>query len=127
MKKNYILDLINQLNLISIVISVAIGVWAYFGIVEKFNKHSTTLELMQADLLKKAQQEPKNLEIFMLIEHNAKILEKHQELLDENIHSQVMIKNLEKDLEEAEEKIEYLLNLTRKLNGNSNQFINVSW
>ena len=45
-------------NLISIVISVAIGVWAYFGIVEKLNKHSTTLELMQADLLKKAQQEP---------------------------------------------------------------------
>ena len=34
-------------NLISIVISVAIGVWAYFGIVEKLNKHSTTLELMQ--------------------------------------------------------------------------------
>ena len=75
---------------------------------------------MISDLLKKAQQEPKNLEIFMLIEHNAKILEKHQELLDENIHSQVMIKNLEKDLDEAEDKIEYLLNLTRKLNGNSN-------
>ena len=56
----------------------------------------------------------------MLIEHNAKILEKHLELLDENIHSQVMIKNLEKDLDEAEDKIEYLLNLTRKLNGNSN-------
>ena len=56
----------------------------------------------------------------MLIEHNAKILEKHQELLDENIHSQVMIKNLEEDLNKAEEKIEYLLNLTRKLNGNSN-------
>ena len=40
-------------NLISIVIAVAIGVWAYFGIVEKLNKHSTTLELMQADLIKK--------------------------------------------------------------------------
>ena len=43
-----------------------------------------------------------------------------KELLDENIHSQVMIKNLEKDVAEAEDKIEYLLNLTRKLNGNSN-------
>ena len=37
-------------NLILIVIAVAIGVWAYFGIVETFNKHSTTLELMQNDL-----------------------------------------------------------------------------
>ena len=44
----------------------------------------------------------------------------HQELYYDNIHSQVMIKNLEKDLDEAEVKIEYLLNLTRKLNGNSN-------
>jgi hypothetical protein len=56
----------------------------------------------------------------MLIEHNAGLIEKHQKLLDENIHSQVMIKNLEEDIKQAEEKIEYLLNLTRKLNGNSN-------
>ena len=32
-------------NLISIVIAVAVGVWAYFGVVETLNKHSTTLEL----------------------------------------------------------------------------------
>ena len=75
---------------------------------------------MESDLLKKAQQEPKNLEIFLLIEHNANQISKHQELLDENIHSQVMIKNLEQDLAKAEEKIEYLLNLTRRLNGDSN-------
>ena len=107
-------------NLISIIGAVAIGVWAYFGVIERLNKLETSDTLFSADLLKKAEQTPKNLEIFMLIEHNAKILEKHQELLDENIHSQVMIKNLEEDLNKAEEKIEYLLNLTRKLNGNSN-------
>ena len=107
-------------NLISIVITVAIGVWGYFGLVERITRLETSDTLFEADLLKKAQQEPKNLEIYMLIEHNAKIIEKHQELLDENIHSQVMIKNLEKDVSEAEDKIEYLLNLTRKLNGNSN-------
>ena len=107
-------------NMLAIVSAVAVGVWAYFGVIERLNKLETSDTLFSADLLKKAEQTPKNLEIFMLIEHNAKILEKHQELLDENIHSQVMIKNLEKDLEEAEDKIEYLLNLTRKLNGNSN-------
>ena len=37
-------------NLISIIAAVAVGVWAYFGIVETLNKHSTTLELMQKDL-----------------------------------------------------------------------------
>ena len=52
--------------------------------IEKLNKHSITLELMQADLLKQATQEPKNLEMYMLIEHNAGIIEKHQQQLDEN-------------------------------------------
>ena len=107
-------------NLIMVIALVASTVFGYSSLTNRITSLETNDTLMESDLLKKAQQEPKNLEIFMLIEHNAKILEKHQELLDENIHSQVMIKNLEKDLEEAEDKIEYLLNLTRKLNGNSN-------
>ncbi len=107
-------------NLVMVIALVASTVFGYSSLTNRITSLETNDTLMESDLLKKAQQEPKNLEIFMLIEHNAKILEKHQELLDENIHSQVMIKNLEKDLEEAEEKIEYLLNLTRKLNGNSN-------
>ena len=107
-------------NLLMVVGLVASTVFGYSALTNRITALETQDTLMTSDLLKKAQQEPKNLEIFMLIEHNAKILEKHQELLDENIHSQVMIKNLEKDLEEAEDKIEYLLNLTRKLNGNSN-------
>jgi len=107
-------------NLIMVIALVASTVFGYSALTNRITALETSDTLFEADLLKKAQQEPKNLEIFMLIEHNTKILEKHQELLDENIHSQVMIKNLEKDLEEAEDKIEYLLNLTRKLNGNSN-------
>ena len=107
-------------NLIMVIALVASTVFGYSALTNRITALETSGTLFEADLLKKAQQEPKNLEIFMLIEHNAKILEKHQELLDENIHSQVMIKNLEKDLDEAEDKIEYLLNLTRKLNGNSN-------
>ena len=107
-------------NLIMVIALVASTVFGYSALTNRITALETQDTLMTSDLLKKAQQEPKNLEIFMLIEHNAKILEKHQELLDENIHSQVMIKNLEKDVSEAEDKIEYLLNLTRKLNGNSN-------
>ena len=107
-------------NLIMVIALVASTVFGYSALTNRITALETSDTLFEADLLKKAQQEPKNLEFFMLIEHKAKILEKHQELLDENIHSQVMIKNLEKDLDEAEDKIEYLLNLTRKLNGNSN-------
>ena len=63
-------------NLIALVAAVAIGVWAYFGIVERLNKLETSDTLFQADLLKKAEQEPKNLEMYMLIEHLAKQIEK---------------------------------------------------
>ena len=107
----------NFVVIVSIIISTVYG---FSNLQNRITSLETQDQLMSSDLLKKAEQTPKNLEIFMLIEHNAKILEKHQELLDENIHSQVMIKNLEEDLNQAEEKIEYLLNLTRKLNGNSN-------
>jgi len=106
----------NFVVIVAFIISTVLG---YSALINRITALETQDTLMTSDLLKKAQQEPKNLEIFMLIEHNSKILEKHQELLDENIHSQVMIKNLEKDLDEAEDKIEYLLNLTRKLNGSS--------
>ena len=50
-------------NMIGIVVAVAVGVWAYFGIVERLNKLETADTLFAADLLKKAEQEPKNLEM----------------------------------------------------------------
>ena len=89
-------------NLISIVVAVAVGVWAYFGIVERINVLETSEQLMKADLLKKAEQTPKNLEMLMLIEMNAKLLEKHQIQLDENIHTKVL-------LTEANKKIDKLI------------------
>ena len=107
----------NFLVIVGFIISTVLG---YSNLTNRITTLETQDQLMSSDLLKKAEQTPKNLEIYMLIEHNAGLIEKHQKLLDENIHSQVMIKNLEKDLEKAEEKIEYLLNLTRKLNGSSN-------
>ena len=57
-------------NMIGIVVAVAVGVWAYFGIVERLNKLETADTLFAADLLKKAEQEPKNLEMYMLCNHH---------------------------------------------------------
>ena len=96
-------------NLISIVVAVAVGVWAYFGIVERINTLETSKQLMEADLLKKAEQTPKNLEMLMLIEMNSKLLEKHQIQLDENIHTKVLLNEATKKIEKLQEDVEKLI------------------
>ena len=96
-------------NLISIVVAVAVGVWAYFGIVERINTLETSKQLMEADLLKKAEQTPKNLEIYMLIEHNAKQIDKHQKQLDDNLHTKVLLMEAEKKIEKLEKDVEKLI------------------
>ena len=64
-------------NLVAIIGAVALGVWAYFGVEERLNKLETADTLFQADL-KKAEQEPKNLEMYMLIEHLAGQIESYR-------------------------------------------------
>ena len=81
----------NFLVIVGFIISTVLG---YSNLTNRITALETQDQLMSSDLLKKAEQTPKNLEIYMLIEHNAGLIEKHQKLLDENIHSQVMIKNL---------------------------------
>ena len=39
-------------NLISLVASVALGVWAYFGIIERLNRIETEMILVNSDLVK---------------------------------------------------------------------------
>ena len=105
-------------NLISIIIAVAIGVYAYFGVIERLNRLETSDILFAEDLLKKADQTPKNLELFMLIEELYKQTDKHQILLDKNIHTQVKLDHIEIQLEKALSDIEKLKDKVRK-NGNS--------
>ena len=105
-------------NLISIIIAVAIGVYAYFGVIERLNRLETSDILFAEDLLKKADQTPKNLELFMLIEELYKQTDKHQVLLDKNIHTQVKLDHIEVQLEKALNDIEKLKDKVRK-NGNS--------
>ena len=39
-------------NLISLIASVALGVWAYFGIIERLNRIETEMILVNSDLVK---------------------------------------------------------------------------
>jgi Na+/melibiose symporter-like transporter len=64
-------------NIVAIVSAIVVAVWTYFGIVERLNRLETNEKLMAQDLLKKADQTPKNQELFMLIEYQAKTIEKH--------------------------------------------------
>tara|TARA_B100001939_G_scaffold168997_1_gene145750 strand:+ start:188 stop:595 length:408 start_codon:yes stop_codon:yes gene_type:complete len=74
-------------NLVSIIIAVAVGVWAYFGIIERLNKVETELIIINADLEKNTEFRikwprgemgslPADSEQFMLIEHLAGQLQK---------------------------------------------------
>ena len=74
-------------NLLSIILAVAVGVWAYFGIIERLNKLETDITLMSSDLEKNTEFRikwprgelgslPSDAEQFMLIEHLAGQLQK---------------------------------------------------
>lgn len=116
-------------NLISIIAAVAIGVWAYFGITEKLNSHSTQLELMQKDLDKAVEFSikwprgemgslPADAEQFLLIEDALKDIEDIQEELKESRHNATNISRLQKDVERLMDELEKLKDKVRA-NGSS--------
>ena len=92
-------------NLIAIIFGVAIGVWAYFGIVERINTLETSDTLFQADLLKKAEQEPKNLEMFMLIEHLSGQIESIEKEIEASRYNKVNIDHLKEQVDLLQKKI----------------------
>ena len=80
-------------NLISLIVAVAFGVWAYFGIIERLNKIETQIVLIDSDLVKNTEFRikwprgdlgslPADSEQFMLIEHLAGEFEKLQENIE---------------------------------------------
>ena len=106
-------------NLIGIITAVSVGVWAFFGIQETLNKHSTTLELMSKDLEANSEfrikyprgelgQSSGEAELFMLVEMVSGQVEKLETRLDDMMHNAVNIKRLQQDMIEARENIELL-------------------
>ena len=89
-------------NLIGIISAVAVGVYAFFGIQETLNKHSTTLELMEKDLNQNTEfrikyprgelgQSSGEAELFMLVEHMAGLIEGMEEELKNMRNNKVNI------------------------------------
>ena len=99
-------------NLLSILGATALGVWAYFGIIERLNNIETRATLFEADLLKAADQKPIDQEQYMLLEFSAKQLEKVTTEMESMMNNRVNIdflKNqvykLQKDVEELKDKV----------------------
>ena len=110
----------------SLITLVAIGTWAFFGIQEKLNKHSTKLEIMGKDLVMNSEFRikwprgllgslPADSEQFLLIEDLYKTTEKLLLSQEAGMHNTVNIERLQKDVEKILNNIEKLKDASREM------------
>ena len=118
----------------SLIALVAIGTWAYFGLHETLNKHSTQIELMQKDLVENTEFRikwprgqlgslPADSEQFMMIEDLYKTSDKLNAHIESMALNKVNIEFLRKQMDKVLEDIEKLKDANRDLgykNGNYN-------
>ena len=115
----------------SLITLVAIGTWAFFGIQEKLNQHSTKLEIMEKDLVLNSEFRigwprgllgslPADSEQFMLIEELYKQTDKLEIRVDGMLHNEVNIEALNKAVEKLQSDVEKLKDKQRSFaNGNN--------
>ena len=107
-------------NLIGIISAVAVGVYAFFGIQETLNKHSTTLELMEKDLNQNTEfrikyprgelgQSSGEAELFMLVEHMSGLIESMEQELKNMRNNKVNIDFLKEQVSKLQTDVEKLI------------------
>ena len=107
-------------TVVSLICMVAIGTWAYFGINEQLNKHSTQLELFQKDLEANSEfrikyprgelgQSSGEAELFMLVEHMSGLLEDIELEIKNMRNNAVNIEFLKDRTEKLTEDVEKLI------------------
>ena len=102
----------------SLIILVAMGVFAYTELTSRLVSLETSRELMQADLLKASDQKPVDQEQLMLLEDLYKTVEKIEIRIENMMHNKVNIQFLQKQMEKALSDIEVLKDKVRA-NGKS--------
>ena len=119
-------------NLLSIVLAAGIGVWAYFGVIERLNTLETSNTLIKSDLDKAVEFSikwprgelgslPADSEQFLLIESLIGDVEYIQKEIKESRYNAVNIDRLQKDVEKIAIQIEILKDKVRS-NGNGNDW-----
>jgi hypothetical protein len=109
----------------SLIALVAIGTWAFFGIQERLNQHSTQIEIMDKDLVMNTEFRikwprgllgslPADSQQFMLIEELYKQTDKQQVRIDDMLHNDVNIQALEKAVEKLQSDVEKLKDKQRQ-------------
>ena len=104
----------------SLIALVAIGTWAFFGVQETLNQHSTKIELMTKDLEANSEfrikyprgelgQSSGEAELFMLVEHMAGLIESMDEELKGMRNNAVNIEFLKSRTEKLTEDVEKLI------------------
>jgi len=107
-------------NLLGIISAVAVGVYAFFGIQETLNKHSTTLELFEKDLIENTEfrikyprgdlgQSSGEAELFMLVEHMSGLIETMDGELKDMRNNKVNIDFLKEQVSKLQEDVEKLI------------------
>jgi len=124
-------------NLLSIITAVAIGVWAYFGVLERITMLETKAQLQEKDLnqavemlttdlekntefrIKWPRGEmgslPADSEQFMLIEHIAGQVEQIQKSMESMMNNGVNIKRLQEDVKILRDDVEKLKDANRDI------------
>ena len=130
-------------NLLAIIAAVSVGVWAYFGVLERITMLETKGQLAEKDLIQhteridaeleknsefrikwprgEAGSPPADSEQFMLIEHIAGQLEAVQKQMENMMNNGVNIKRLQEDVKILREDVEKLKDSNRSIiyqNGN---------
>ena len=104
----------------SLIALVAIGTWAYFGVIETLIKHSTQLELFQKDLEQNSEfrikyprgelgQSSGEAELFMLVEHMAGLIESMEEELKGMRNNVVNIEFLKEQVSKLQTDVEKII------------------
>jgi len=102
----------------SLIILVAMGVFAYTELTARLVSLETSRELFSADLLKKSEQLPVDQEQLMLLEDLYKTTEKLETRIDNMMHNKINIEFLTKQLEKVLTDVENIKDKVRD-NGNS--------
>ena len=113
-------------TVLSLITMVAIGTWAYFGIIETQNKLSTQVELMSKDLTENTEFRikwprgqlgslPADSEQFMMIEDLYKTTDKLNKHIDSMSLNKVNIEFLRKQMDKVLMDIEKLKDANREI------------
>jgi len=119
----------------SLICLVAIGTWAYFGVIETQNKISTQVELMSKDLIENTDFRikwprgqlgslPADSEQFMMIEDLYKTTDKLNAHIENMALNKVNIEFLRKQMDKVLEDIEKLKDANRDMHYKTNGGIN---